>query len=109
MSKFNANRILSKVMTFGDNLAGHSARKYSNTAAALRNAPNMGIKGITSTAVRDAERRARVAKGRSFQTRVKTGIGTGLALGGGFLGLHKYHQHKDNKILERIDSMYKKD
>lgn len=109
MAKFTANKILGKVVKYGDNLIGKSSRQYSNTASALKGASGLGIKGVPGTTILRADRKAQVAKGRSFQTRVKTIAGVGLVGGGGFLGLHKYHQHKDNKILERIDKMYQGD
>lgn len=53
-----------------------------------------------------AKRIAQVEAGRSFQTRVKAGLGAGVVAGGGFLGLHKYHQHKDSEIMRKINEMY---
>jgi hypothetical protein len=96
-----ANRYISKVVKFLDRLSGHSAREWKVKSDILSHAAK---KGITP---QRAERRARVEAGRSFQTRAKTGV-VGGALGtAGFLGLHKYHQHKDNQILKKIDSMYR--
>jgi hypothetical protein len=53
-----------------------------------------------------AQRHADALAARSLQSRVKLGLGTGMDGTAGFLGLHKYHQHKDNAILSKIDSMY---
>jgi hypothetical protein len=52
---------------------------------------------------------AKVEAGRTFQARAKAGVVGGALATGGFLGLHKYHQHKDNQILKKIDSMYSPD
>jgi len=106
MPRFKTNQILSKVVNYGDRLVGHSAGKLSNLANNLKNAKSMGVKGVPSESITRAERLAHVAKGRSLQTRIKTIAGVSAGVGAGFLGLHKYHQHKDNKILARIDKMY---
>lgn len=94
------NLYLSKAIKFIDRLSGQSAREWRVKADVLRDAAK---KGITP---QRAERMAHVAKGRSFMTRAKTGTVAAAAGTAGFLGLHKYHQHKDNQILRRIDSMY---
>lgn len=110
MPKFNANKIINHIANYGDRLVGSSARKYKNQYEVLRDIGNNGIRsGVSNQAVLRAKRLADTSSGRSMQTRVKTGVGAISAVGTGFLGLHKYHQHKDNKILERIDSMYKTD
>jgi hypothetical protein len=109
MPKFNTNAILSKVVDYTDRLAGHSARKYENLAGSLKDANKMGVKGIPESAKIRANRLTEVAKGRSFQTRLKTGVGVVAGGTAGFLGIHKYHQHNDNKIMERIDLMYRKE
>lgn len=109
MPKFNTNKILSKVVEYTDRLSGHSARKYENLAGSLKNAGRMGVKGVPEATKLRANRLTDVAKGRSFQTRLKTGVGVVGGSTAGFLGLHKYHQHKDNKIMERIDKMYQEE
>jgi hypothetical protein len=108
MAKFTANQIISKIHTFGDRVAGISARKAA-THAAFFNPKNYTGKfkvKIDPSQTTRTERIAHVEKGRSFQARVKGAVGGAAAVGTGFLGLHKYHQHQDNKILARIDKMY---
>jgi ferric-dicitrate binding protein FerR (iron transport regulator) len=94
------NRYLSKTLKMLDTVTGKNAKAWANRAEVLREAEDKGI-----TALR-AKRQAQVEAGRTFQARVKTGVGAAAAVGAGFLGVHKYHQHQDNKILERIDRMY---
>jgi hypothetical protein len=108
MAKITSQRLLDKVVKYGDRLTGHSKRRYDSISHALKDAPNVGIRNIPSTAVRKADRLSKDESKRVVRTRVGTGLSIAGVAGGGFLGLHKYHQHKDNKILERIDNMGKK-
>jgi hypothetical protein len=108
MPIFTSNQILSKVEKYGDRLIGHSARKLKSMTDGVHLAKEMRVKGIEQRALTKTDRLANVARGRSTQTRVKTGLGVATATTAGFLGLHKYHQHKDNKILARIDKQYEK-
>lgn len=94
------NKYLSKTLKMLDTATGKSAKAWKNKADVLREAEDTGL-----TALR-AKRKAHVEAGRTFQTRVKLGVGGAVAAGTGFLGLHKYMQHQDNKILARIDKMY---
>lgn len=107
MPRFNSNQILEKAINYGDRLVGHSARKYENAANVMRDAKGMGIKGVSSEAITGSRSLSEKAKGESFRTRLKTGLTAVTGISGGFLGLHKYQQHKDNKILERIDRDFK--
>jgi hypothetical protein len=107
--KFNANQILSKVHSMGDRLMGTSARRYEATASALKSANTMGLNGsrkISDSSIHRMDRLAEVERGRSTQTRVKAGVGVGVTATTGLFGLHKYHQHQDNKIMQRINAMY---
>ncbi len=106
MPRFTTDKILSKLIHTGDRLLGHTARKRENMNKAFRAAPKMGVHGIPEKTILRSERLEQQAKGQSLRTRVKAGVGATAAVTGGFLGLHKYQQHKDNKILERIDKMY---
>lgn len=95
------NLYLSKAVKYLDRLSGRSAREWRVKSDVLSEAAAKRISPLR------AKRRAKVEAGRAFQTRAKTGVvGTALATGG-FLGLHKYHQHKDNQILRKIDRMYR--
>lgn len=94
------NKYLGKVLRDLETVSGRRANDWKNRAEVLREAAKRG-----TTPLR-AERMAKVEKGRTFQARVKGGVVGTAAASAGFLGLHKYHQHRDNEILKRIDSMY---
>jgi hypothetical protein len=108
MLKINKQQLLDRVIRYGDRLTGHSKGKYQHISSALKEAPNVGIRNIPEGATRKADRLLKNESKAVLRTRLATGLAVGVAGGSGFLGLHKYHQHKDNKILERIDSMGKK-
>lgn len=94
------NKYVNKISRFGDELLGHSAGK-ARTKATL--ASEIQARGQTAGQLhRIADRKAV----ESRNTRVKAGLGTGAAIATGFLGLHKFHQNNDNRILAKIDSMY---
>jgi hypothetical protein len=97
------NAYLSKAVKFADRLSGGSARRWKTTSDTLSAEAKGGRKAFTPL---HAKRRAKVEAGRSFQARVKATAVGGVVASSGFLGIHKYHQHKDNKILEKIDRMY---
>lgn len=107
MPKFNTNQVLDKVIRYGDKLTGHTKRKLENAADVLSNASSMGIPGIHQTSINAAQRMVKNESKEVARTRTATGIVGTAAIGGGFLGIHKYQQHQDNKILARIDKMYK--
>lgn len=107
MPKFNTDQILNKVIRYGDRLTGNTKRKLDNAVHVLSNAHNLGIYGIPQSSIRRAQHLAKKEGETVFKTRITTGAVVGAVGATGFLGLHKYHQHKDNKILERIDNMYK--
>ena len=107
MSKINATHILTKIVKYGDNLAGTSARKLKNQAEVLHGAKNLGPKGVPHETISHAQDLADAAKKASNKARTYTATGAVAGTTAGFIGLHKYHQHKDNKILERLDKMWK--
>lgn len=109
MPPLNANRILSKIVQFTDDISAHSARRFKNDLEALRRAKDLGPNGVPQSTIDHLEAMSNAARSRSTDVRLKTGLGTAVIGGGGFLGLHKYHQHVDNKIMARIDNMYKTD
>lgn len=94
------NKYLSKTLKMLDTASGKSARSWANRAKVMSEAEQSGL-----TASR-ARRKAKVEAGRTLQTRVKLGVGGAAAVGTGFLGVHKYMQHQDNKILAQIDKLY---
>ena len=93
-------KAVTNVGNFAESLLGTKARKLTSEAevlarhAALKNSP-----AKVHAMATDATSRTRDA-------RVKTGLGLGAAGGAGFLGIHKYHQHKDNAIMERLNQMH---
>lgn len=89
-----------KVIDFTDDLIGHSASILKQEADILARAE---VKGRSAS---QALGEASDAHSRMVDARTKFGIGVVGAGTAGFLGLHKYHQHKDNAILAKIDSMY---
>ncbi|MNK10008.1 hypothetical protein D3C87_280180 [compost metagenome] len=94
------NRYLGKVLRGLETVSGKRAKDWSNRADVLREAA-----ANKTTPIR-AKRMAKVENGRTFQSRIKAGVGGAAVTGAGFLGMHKYHQHQDNKILAQIDKMY---
>ena len=105
--KFTSAHLLHKATKLADRVSGHSARKFENINQALKAAKGAGIKGISPKAHSSAERLARAARSSSTKARYKTGIATAAVGTTGFLGIHKYQQHQDNRILAKIDKMYK--
>jgi hypothetical protein len=95
------NKYLSKTIKMLDTVSGKSANEWATKAKVMREAEDTGL-----TALR-AKRKAHVEAGRTLQSRVKAGLGGAAAVGTGLFGVHKYHQHQDNKIMERIDKMYR--
>ncbi len=112
MAKFSANQIINKATKLAEQAWGAKARATASISKSVAHAATpkefggMAVKGISDDAVRRTQRIAKVENGRTLQARVKVGLGATATTTAGFLGLHKYHQHKDNKILARIDKMY---
>lgn len=101
------NQFYNKAVKYADSLVGGSARQMKSDNGALNRLREQGIKGISNRAVTETRRKAEVLRKDSNKTRVITGVTAASVGTAGFMGLHKYHQHKDNQILQRIDSMYK--
>jgi hypothetical protein len=95
------NKYLSKTIKMLETVSGKRARDWTNRAEVLREAAEKG-----TTPLR-AKRMAHVETGRTAQARIKTGVGAAAAVGTGFLGVHKYQQHQDRKIMEKIDELYR--
>jgi hypothetical protein len=106
MSRFNSNQLISKTVSYLNRVSGHSANKANEGAKFVKSFKGSGSNKMPESIKVRAERLAKVEAGRTMQTRVKTGVGATAIAGAGFLGLHKYHQHKDNQILSRIDKIY---
>lgn len=95
------NKYLNKTLKALETTSGKRAKDWANRAEVLREAAEKG-----TTPLR-AKRMAHVEAGRTFQARVKAGLGATAAVGTGFLGIHKYQQHQDRKIMEKIDELYR--
>jgi predicted ATPase len=91
---------LDKAIGFVDDVLGHSHGRLRAEASTLAHAEARGRTAAHAIADADA------AKARMINARVKAGIGAAAVGTGGFLGIHKYHQHKDNAIMAKIDQMY---
>lgn len=91
---------LDSVIRFADDVIGHSARNLKQEADVLARAAAQGRTPKMALA------EAAEAQKRMISSRTKLGLGVAAGGTAGFLGLHRYHQHKDNAILSKIDSMY---
>lgn len=109
MPPLNTNRILSKIVQFTDDITAHSARRYKSDLDALRRSKHIGPAGVPNSTINRLEGMSNAARSRSTEMRLRTALVGGTAGTAGYLGLHKYHQHVDNKIMARIDNMYKND
>jgi hypothetical protein len=94
------NRFLDGVIRFGDDVIGRSASAARSSAhiAAENEARGLSAKDLLSKADHLGK--------RSTNARVKAGVGAAALVTGGFLGIHKYHQHQDNKIMRKLDQIY---
>ncbi len=105
----SATKILNKIVQYGDHLTGVTSRRLKGDVAALNRHKYSGSNGIPQSTINHVTGLSDKASASTFKTRVNTAVGALGVGGGGFLGIHKYHQHKDNKIMERIDKMYQTD
>lgn len=91
---------LDKVIKFSKDVAGVTHNDLAQEAKVLSAAQAQNR--TASMALNEAK----IAKRNMEKARLATGLtvaGVGTA---GFLGLHKYHQHKDDAIMAKINSMY---
>lgn len=95
-----AGKGFNKALGYFDSLIGHSHGKLKQEAEILASAEARGRKA--KHALLDAAK----ANKRMVSARVKTGVGVAALGTAGFIGLHKYHQHKDNAIMAKINEMY---
>lgn len=105
----NSNKILNKIVQYGDHLVGGTSRRLRGDLGALQRHRTTGAEGIPQSTIDHVSGLSDAANASTLKTRVNTAIGLAGFGAGGFLGIHKYHQHKDNKIMERIDKMYQTD
>lgn len=92
--------ILDKAISFGENVAGIPYRNLAHEAAILSKAE------AQKRTAKQAFEEAAIAKANTSRSRLQAGLGAVGIVGTGFLGAHKYRQHKDEEILRRIDSIY---
>ena len=89
-----------KVVGFVEDVIGRNHATLKNKAATVAEAEARGLTSKMLFSQADA------AGIRKVNARVGAGIGAAAMGAAGFLGIHKYHQHKDNAIMAKIDSMY---
>lgn len=94
------NQAITSVGNFAENVIGSKARKLASEAEVLARHSTLGNSPSKVQAL------AADASGKTRDARIKAGIGIAAAGGGGFLGVHKYHQHKDRAIMDRLNQMY---
>ncbi len=90
----------SSVMDYLGRVSGHTASKLKNEAEILSRAQALGRTAQQATIEAD-----QAAKATNL-SRLHTGASLLVGSGAGFLGVHKYHQHKDDAIMKQLDSMY---
>lgn len=97
----NVNKYISRVAKIVDELSGSSAKEWKVRSEILSHAKAEGLTPLR------ASRIAKQKAAESMRTRVKGGAAAVGAYGAGMLGMHKYHQHQDNKVLAKLNEMYK--
>lgn len=91
--------LLGKAVYFGQSLLGTRRDKAINLANSLAEAQVRKLTPQTAQAIADKEAY------ETSKARVKAGLGLAGVTTGGFLGVHKYHQHQDQKILDKLHQM----
>ena len=109
MSKINAANILNKVIKYGDDLAGFSKRRLNLQADILYKARNLGKKGVPYQTISHARDLADKASKDSFKARAVTLAGATAVGTAGMAGVNYHYKQKENKILQRLDTILKKD
>lgn len=102
----SSTKILNKIVQYGDHLIGNTSRRLKGDLGALQRHKTSGAKGIHQSTIDHVSDLSNAATASTRKARINTALGAVGTLGGGFMGISKYHQHKDNKIMERIDKMY---
>lgn len=99
------NKFLNKIVEYGSHMTGSTTRRIGRDVEALKRFEHLGRHGIPRSTILHAEDLLGNARASSLKARVGTGLGLAAAGSGTYLGMKKYHQYQDNKILERIDRM----
>jgi hypothetical protein len=94
------NNALNSAGDFAGKVFGGKARQLKSDAEVLaRHAAARNSPGKVQQMAEEAAKETRNA-------RLKASLGAGAVAGAGFLGIHKYHQHRDDAIMRKINSMY---
>ena len=93
-------KAVSSAVDFGEHVMGSRARTLAHEAQVLS---KHQAAGRSAAQLQDM---ANVAAKQTRDARVKAGLGTAAIGSAGFLGIHKYHQHKDRAIMDRLNRMY---
>lgn len=94
-------KAVNRIGNFAEDVIGSKANRLSADADALAR------HSIAKNSPQKVRAMANEAALQTRDARVKLGLGAGAALGAGFLGIHRYHQHKDRAIMERLNAMGK--
>jgi hypothetical protein len=93
--------VINSIFGFGDRLIGHSAGRAKTIHNSLKDAAHLGS-GIPASTMRKAKELSDAASLASRNTRIRTALAVGGGVTAGYLGIHKYQQHKDEKIMQKI-------
>lgn len=81
-------------------VSGATNREAQSFARHVAEAEAKKINAKSAFNLADNARREMIA------SRIKTGLGVGAAGTAGFMGLHKYHQHKDQAIMDKLNTVH---
>ena len=98
---FAVGKAIGRAADFAERVVGSNASKLRAEAEAVSRHAAAG------RTPREVQRMASVATRQTRDARVKAGLGAGAIGGAGFLGIHRYHQHKDRAIMQRLNTMYR--
>ena len=91
---------LSSAADFGERLLGRRAAVLRHEADVLARNAGLGRSPADLQALAEQEAKA------TRNARIQAGLGAAGLGGAGFLGIHKYHQYKDNAIMDRLNRMH---
>lgn len=98
---FAVGRAIGRAADFAEKVVGHRASTLRAEAEAVSRHAAAG------RTPREVQRMASHATRQTRDARIKAGLGVGAIGTAGFLGIHRYHQHKDRAIMERLNTMYR--
>jgi hypothetical protein len=94
------NKGFSRAADYLHRVSGATNREAQSFARHVAEAEAKGINAKAAFQAAENRRREMIA------SRLKTGLGAGLAGTTGLLGLHKYHQHKDQAIMDKLNAVH---